>query len=98
MSDDGEPYPECLECGGTDPSCADCHGPAEDDSPAMDTLDAELLAWAKEKAKSPWEWSPGRISVVCVFCGYQQMLLWNGRLEPQHTDTCLAVRANTVKP
>lgn len=68
-------------------------GAAPIDNPA---LDAELLAWARKKAASPWEWGPERGRCRCAFCGWEQMVRWDGGIEAHHNDGCLAVRANTV--
>jgi len=64
-------------------------------APNISTLDTALLAWAKRKAVEPFEWCHDHVR--CAFCGQQQALMWNGKMEAHHTDTCLAVRANKEK-
>lgn len=63
---------------------------------APEEIDAELLAWAKAKAAEPFEWF--RDYVRCAFCQWQQRILWGGKIDAVHSDTCLAMRANKVKP
>lgn len=62
-------------------------------APNVSPLDADLLAWAKRKAKEPFEWCHDHVR--CAFCGQQQALMWNGVMAAHHTDTCLAKRVNT---